>query len=148
MNQHNLYLTLEQDLNRIRHISQNQNTVGVNRHIIHPRRNRNFQTPRVTFSIPQSPTPSSSETSSITIPDTPTLTSQQSTPNIPSDYLVSTPTSAQIRENPFNPPNTTERLPYWATQSYPQGEPNLVNDPIDTSSDTTLSSLPETLSLP
>ena len=29
-----------------------------------------------------------------------------------------------------------------------QGEPNLVNDPIDTSSHTTLSSLPETLSLP
>ena len=31
---------------------------------------------------------------------------------------------------------------------HPQGEPNLVNDPIDSSSDTTLSSLPETLSLP
>ena len=143
-----MYPTFQQDLNRIRHISQNQNTVEVNRQIIHPRRNRIFQTPRVTFSIPQSPTPSSSEISSITKPDTPTLTSQQSTPNIPSDYLGSTPTSAQIRENPFNPPNTAERLPYWTTQSYPQGEPNLVNDPIDTSSDTTLSSLPETLSLP
>ena len=35
-----------------------------------------------------------------------------------------------------------------ATQSYSQGEPNLVNDPIDTSSETTFSSLPETLSLP
>ena len=143
-----MYPTLQQNLNRFRYISQNQNTVEVNRQIIHPRRNRNFQTPRITFSIPQSPTLSSSETSSITIPDTPTLTSQQSTPIIPSDYLGSTPTSAQIRENPFNPSNTSERLPHWATQSYPQGEPNLVNDPIDTSSDTTLSSLPETFSPP
>ena len=143
-----MYPTLQQDLNRIKHISQNHNTVEVNRQIIHPRRNRNFQTPRVTFSIPQSPTPSSSEISSITIPDTPTLTSQQITPNIPSDYLGSTPTSALTRENHFNPPNTTERLSYWATQSYPQGEPNLVNDPKDISSDTTLSSLAETLSLP
>ena len=114
----------------------------MNRQIIQPRRNRNFPTPGVTFSILQSPTPSSSEISSITIPDTPTLTSQQSTPNIPSDYLESTPTSEQIRENPPNPPNTAERLPYWTTQPYPRGEPNLVNDPIDISSDTTLSSLP------
>ena len=145
---YNLYPTLQQDSNRIRHISQNQNTIEVNRQIIHPRRNRNFQTPRITFSIPQSPTPSSSENSSITLPDTPTLTPQQSTPNIQSENLGSTPTSAQIRENPFNPPNPNERLPYWITQSHTQGEPNLVNDPIDTSSDTTLSSLPETLSLP
>ena len=101
---YNLYPTLQQDLNRIRHISQNQNTVEVNRQIIHPRRNRNFQIPRVTFSIPQSPTPSSSEISIITLPDNPTLTSHQSTPNIPSDYLGSTPTPAQICENPFNPP--------------------------------------------
>ena len=145
-----MHPTLKQDLNRIRQIWQNQNTIEVNRQIIHPRRNRNFQTPRITFSIPQSPTPSSSETSCITIPDTPTLTltSQQSTPNILSDYLGSTPTSAQLRENIFNPPNPNERLPYWATQSYPQGEPNLVNDPKDTSPDTTLSSLRETLSLP
>ena len=54
---YNLYLTLPQDLNRIRHISQNQKTVEVNRQIIHPRRNRNFQTPRVHFDIPQSPIP-------------------------------------------------------------------------------------------
>ena len=139
---------MQQDLNRIRHISQNQNTIEVKRQNIHPGRNRNFQTPRITFSIPQSSTPSSSETFSVTIPDTPTLTSQQSTPNIPSDYLGSTPTSAQIRKNPFNPPNPNERLPYWATQSYPQGEPNLLNDPIDTSSDTALSTLRETLSFP
>ena len=143
-----MYPTLQQDLNRIRHTSQNKNTVEVNRQIIHPRRNRNFQTPRINFSIPQSPTPTSSENSSITLPDTPTLTSQQSTPNIPSENLGSTPTSAQIRENPFNPPNPNERLPYWITQSHPQGESNSVTDPIDTSSDTTLSSLPDTLSLP
>ena len=143
-----MYPTLQQDLYRLRHFSQNQNTVEVNRQIIHPRRNRSFQTPRVTFNIPQSPTPSISEVSSNTLPDTPTLTSQQNTPNLPSDYLGSTPTSKQIRENPFNPPNTTERLPYWTTQPYSQGEPNLVNEPIDISSDATLSSLPETLSLP
>ena len=71
---YNLYPTLQQDLNRIRHTSQNQNTIEVNRQIIHPRRNRNFQTPRITFSIPQSPTTSIPENSSITLPDTPTLT--------------------------------------------------------------------------
>ena len=140
--------TLQQDLNRIRHISQNQNTIEVIRQIIHSIRNRNFQTPRIIFSIPQSPTPSSSENSSITLPDTRTLTPQQSTPNIPSENLGSTPTSAQTRENHFNPPNPNERLPYWITQSHLQGEPNLINDPIDTFSNTTLSSLPETLSLP
>ena len=138
-----MYPTLQQDLKRTRHISQNQNTLEVNRQIIHPRRNRNFQTPRITFSIPQSPTPTSSENSSITLPDTPTLT-----PKIHSENLGSTPTSAQIRENPFNPPNPNESLPHWARQSYPQGEVNLVNDPMDTSSETTFSSLPETLSLP
>ena len=143
-----MYPTLPQDLNRTRHTSQNQNTVEVNRQIIHPRRNRNFQTPRVHFDIPQSPTPTVSEISSTTLPETPTLLSQHSTSNIPSDYLGSTPTSQQIRENPFNPPNTTERPPYWTTHSYTQGEPNIVNEPINISSDTTLSSLPETLSLP
>ena len=130
-----LYPTLQQDVNRLRHISQNQNTVEVNRQIIHPRRNRNFQTPRVIFNIPQSPTPSISEVSSNTLPDTPTLTSQQNTPNLPSDYQGSTPTSEKIRENPFNPPNTTKRLPYWTTQPYSQGEPSLLNEPIDISSD-------------
>ena len=74
--------------------------------------------------------------------------SKHSTSSIPSDYLGSTPTSQQIRENPFNPPDTRERPPYWTTHSYTQGEPNLVNDPIDISTNTTLSSLPETLSLP
>ena len=82
------------------------------------------------------------------MPDTPTLTSQQSISNNPSDYLGSTPTSEQIRENPFNPPDTTERLPYWTTHSYTQDEPNIVSEPINISSDTALSSLPEKLSLP
>ena len=59
------------------------------------------------------------------------------------------PTSEQIRENPFNPTNQTSRLPYWRTHSFTQGEPNLINDPIDIFTDTTTSSsLPETLSLP
>ena len=139
---------MQQDLNRVRHISQNQNTLEINRQIIHPRRNRKIQTPRVHFNIPQSQTPTTSELSSSTLTETPTFSSQQSISNIPSDYLDSTPTSEQIRENPFNPPDTTERPPYWSTHSYTQGEPNLVNKPIDISSDTTLSSLPETLSLP
>ena len=50
--------------------------------------------------------------------------------------------------NHFNPPVTTERLPNWATHTCAQGEPNLVKDSIDVSSDTTLSTLPETLFLP
>ena len=107
----------------------------------------NFQTPRVHFTIPQSPTPTTSELSSSTLPETPTLLSQRSISNIRSDYLGSIPTSEQILENFFNPSGTTERPPYWSTHSYTQGEPNLVNEPIDISSDTTLSSLPGTLSL-
>ena len=142
-----MYPTLPQDLNRIRNISQNQNTVEINRQIIYPRRNISFQTPRVHFDIPQSPTPTTSENPSSTLPETPPLLSQRSTSSIPSDYLGLTPTSEQIRENPFNPP-IYARLPYWATHSYTQGEQNLVNGPIDISTDTTLSSLPETLSLP
>ena len=72
---------------------------------------------------------------------------QQNTSNIPSDFLGSTPTSEHIRENLFDPQATTEHLPFWMTQAVTQGEPNLANDPIDVSSDTSLS-LPETLSLP
>ena len=139
---------MQQDLNQVRHICQNQNTSEIHRQIIHPRRNRNFQTPRVNFDIPQSPTPTTSELSSSTLPETPTLFSQHSTSNSPSGYLGSTPTSQQIRENPFSPPDTAERPPYWTTHSYTQGEPNLAKDPIDIYSDTTLSSLPETLLLP
>ena len=146
-----MYPTLPQELSRIRNISQNQITVEINRQIIHPRRNRSFQTPRVHFDIPQSPQPTTSENPSSTLPETPPLLSQRSTSSIPSDYLGSTPTSEQKRENPFNPPpppNPTARLPYWTTHSYTQGEPNLVNDSIDISTDTTSSSLPETISLP
>ena len=145
---HNLYPKLPQELSRIRSISQKRNPVEINRQMIHPRRNRSFQTPRVHFDIPQSPTPTTSENPSSTLPETTPLLSQRSTSSIPSVYLGSTPTSEQIRENPFNTPNTTARLPYWATHSCTQGEPNLVNDPIEISTDTTLSSLPETLSLP
>ena len=105
------------------------------------------QTLRVHFDIPRSPTPTTSENPSSTLPEAPTLLSQHSTSSIPSDYLGSTPTSEQIRENPFNPPTPTARLPYWATHSYTQGKPNIVNEPIYFSTDTTPSSLPETLSL-
>ena len=101
---YNLYPTLPQELSRIRNISHNQNTVEINRQIIHQRRNRNFQTPRVLFDIPQSPTPITPENPNSTLPETPPLVSQRSTSSIPSDYLGSTPTSEQIRENPFNPP--------------------------------------------
>ena len=52
----------------------------------------------------------------------------------------------QIPLTPLPIPN--ERLPYWATNSYTQGELNIINEPIDISTDTTPSSLPETLSLP
>ena len=48
---YNLYPTLPQELSRMRNLSQNQNTVEINRQIIHPRRNRNFQTPRVHFEL-------------------------------------------------------------------------------------------------
>ena len=90
---YNMYPTLPQELSRIRNISQNQNTVDINRQIIHPRRNRSFQTLRVHFDIPQSPTPSTTKISSSTLPETPKLLSQHSTSNISSDYLGSTPTS-------------------------------------------------------
>ena len=71
---------------------------------MHPRRNRNFQTPRVHFDIPQSPSPITPENPNSTLQETPTLLSQRSASSIPSDYLGSTPTSEQIRDNPFNPP--------------------------------------------
>ena len=74
---YNLYPTLQQDLNRERNTSQNQITLEMNRQIIQPRQNRKFQTPRVNFNIPQSPTSTTSELSSSTLPDTPTLASQQ-----------------------------------------------------------------------
>ena len=102
---YNIYPHLQQDLNRVRHISQNQNPLEINRQIIHPRRNRNFQTPRVQFDISQSPTSSPLNLSSSTIPDTPPTASQQSTSIIPSDYLGSTPTSEQIREITQQPQN-------------------------------------------
>ena len=152
-----IYPPLQQDLNRARQQSQNQNTLEIHyssiiqinysRQIIHPRRNRNLQYTRVQFNIPHSPTTNPINLSYSTIQSTPQNPVQQNTSNIPSDYLASTPTSEQIRENPFNPPATTEHLPFWMTQAFAQGEPNLKKDPINVSSDTSLS-LPETLSLP
>ena len=76
---YNFYPTLPQELSRKRYISQNENTVEINRQIIHPRLNRNFQTPRVHFDIPQSPSPNTPENPNSTIPETPTLVSQRST---------------------------------------------------------------------
>ena len=84
------------------------------------RRNRNLQNTRVQFKIPHSPTSNPANLSSSTIQSTPQTPSQQNTSNIPSDYLGSTPTSDQIRENPFNPPATTETLPYWVTHVFPK----------------------------
>ena len=82
---YNLYPTLPQELSRIRNPSQNQNTVEINRQIIHPRRNRNFQT--------QSPSQNTPENPIGILTETPTLLSQRSTSSLPSDYLGSTPTS-------------------------------------------------------
>ena len=113
---YNLYPTLPQELSRIRNISQNQNTVEINRQIIHPRRNRDFQTPRFHFDIPQSPSPSTPENPISILPETPTLLSQRITSSIPSDYLGSTPTSEQIRDNPFNPPPPTKHHDYHIGQ--------------------------------
>ena len=149
---YNIYATPQQDLNRTRQPSQNQNTPAINRQIKHSRRNRNLTTPRVQFIIPSSPTLNPlnlfSSTNQSTPPPAPLQSSsQQNTPNIPSDYLGSTPTSEQIRENPFNPPTSTQHLPHWMTQNFSQGEPNLVYEPIDISSEKSLS-IPETLSLP
>ena len=106
-----------------------------------------MQTPRVQFNLPHSPIANPIDLSSSTIQSTLQTPSQQSTSNIISDYLGSTLTSEQIRENPLCPPTTTEHLPYWMTQAFTQGEPNVVNGSTNVSSDTTLS-LPETLSLP
>ena len=140
----NIYPPLLQILNIARHQSQNQNTLDIKRQTIHPRRNRNLQNPRVQFNTPHSPTTNPVDLSSSTIQSTPQTPSQQSISNIPSDYSGSTPISEKIRENPFIPP---EQLPYWMTHVFPQGEPILVNDPIDVSPNTSLS-IPETLSLP
>ena len=51
-----------------------------------------------------------------------------------------------FKDQSFNPPTSTQRLPHWMTQAFTQGEPNLINDPIGISSDTSLL-LPDTLSL-
>ena len=99
-----------------------------------------MQTLRVQFNIPQSPITKPIDLFSSKIQSTPPNASQ------PRFNSGSTPTSDQIRENPFNTPATTEQLPYWTTQAFTEGEPNVANEPIDVSSDPILS-LPETLSL-
>ena len=85
------------------------------------RRNRNLQTARVQFNIPQSPIANPIDLSSSKIQSTAPTASQPSTSNIPLDYLASAPTSEEIRENRFNPPATTEHLPYWMTQVFTHG---------------------------
>ena len=100
--------------------------------------------------MPSSPIPNLLDLSISTIQSTPPQLQsapQKNTPNIPSDYLGSTPTSEQRRKNPFNLPTSTQRVPHWMTHAFTESEPNLVDDPIEISSDTSLS-LPETLSLP
>ena len=139
-------LQQEQDLNKARHPSQNHNTLEIIRQIINWRQNKNLQTPRLQCIILQSPIANAIDLSSSTVQSTPPTASQQTTSNSPSDYLGSTTTSEQSREKPFNPPATTEHLPYLIKNVFTQGEPNLVNDQIDVSSDTNFL-LPETLSL-
>ena len=121
--------SLQQDFNRTRHPRQNQNISKINRQIINPRRNRNFTTPRGHFNIPSSPTPISLDLSSTTIQCTIHRynLANKNTPNVPPDYLGSTPTSEQIRESPFKPPTSKQHLPLWMTQAFTQGKPNLVN---------------------
>ena len=142
-----IYPSLQQDLNRARRQNQNQNTLKLNSQMIHPRRNRNLQTPRVQFNIPHSPKANPIDLCSSAIQSTPQTPKQQNILNIPSDYLGSTPTSEQIRENPFVPPANTEHPPFLMTQVFTRAKPNLVNNPIDVSSDIHLS-LPGTISLP
>ena len=120
---YNIYPSLQQDLIRARHQSQNQKTIEINRQIIHPRRNRNIQNTTVQFNIPHSPTTNSINLSSGKIQSTPQTPSQQNVSNLISDYLGSTLTSERIRENHFNPPDNTEQLPYWVEHVFPQGEP-------------------------
>ena len=143
---YSIHPPLKEDPNRARHQSQNQNTLEINRQNIHPGRNRNLQTPRAQFNILQSPITNPIDLSSKTIQSTPRTPKQPNTSTIPIVFVGATPTSEQIRKNPFNPPATIEHLPFWMTQAFTQGEANLVNDPIDVSSDTSLS-LPSTPSL-
>ena len=135
----------------IGHQSQNQNTsTTIDRQNIHPRRNRNLTTPRVQFNIPSSPTSTPLDLFQSSIQSTPPpliLTSPQQTPNILSDYLGSTLISKKIRENHFNHPTSTHRLPLWMTQTFSRYEPNHVNKPIKISTETPLS-ISETLFLP
>ena len=70
---HHIYPSLQQDLNRTRHPSQNQNTPTTNKQMIHPKRNRNFATPRVHFNITSSPIANPLDLSTSTTQRTPKL---------------------------------------------------------------------------
>ena len=139
---YNIYPSLQQELNRTQHPSQNQNqTSTIDIQIIHPRRKRKFITPRVHFNIPSPPTPKHFDLSSNTSKKKPsTLTTYLKTKH--SDHTIGllrkNPHIRQIRENPFNSLTSTQRLPYWMTQAFTQGEPNLVNDPKEISLVTSL----------
>ena len=68
----NIYSSLQQDPIRTRHPSQNQNqTSTIDRQIIHPRRNLNFETTRVHFNITSSPSSTPLDISNTTIQSTP-----------------------------------------------------------------------------
>ena len=99
----------------------------------------------------QSPKQLPLDLSHSTIQSTPppfSFTSQQIAPFVPSHCLGSTLTSEQVRENTFKPsPRTSQRLPHWMTQTFSQGELNLVNEPIEFSPDTILTQ-PKTPSFP
>ena len=90
---YNIYPPLQQDFNRARNPSQNQNTLEIYTQNIHPRRNRNSQNLRVQFNIPRSPIGNPLDLSNNTIQITPPNASQQNISNIPSDYLGSNPAS-------------------------------------------------------
>ena len=90
----------------------------MNRQVIHSRRNRSLQNPRVQFSISHSPTMTPINVSSSTIQSTPQTPLQQNTSNSTSDCLGSTPTYEQIRENSFNPPNHYRTSPILDDTSF------------------------------
>ena len=78
----------------------------MDRQLIHPRGNRNIATPRVQFRILSWTTSTPLDLPSIIIQSTPPPTGTISQSNLyhASEYLGSTPSNKQIRENPFNPP--------------------------------------------
>ena len=120
----NIYLSIQEDLNRTRNLSQNQNlTTTTNRQLIHLRPNKSLTSTRVQFKILSSP--------SLTTLYVPYIT-------------IKVPLTTRYL---FNSPNPSIRLPHWMTQAFSQGEHNFVNDQIELSSYTSLK-LRESLFLP